>query len=133
MKVTRQSSTTADAVQWLGTSQSLQEIQALLAPASPLYDGDFDQQIQYRSLGVMVSTAHVPSGPMLQHLSPTGWVVKDGDTITIMTDDQFRRSYTQELPDEPDLGGAIVGTHPRLQELTADLSPEAKAILARDF
>ena len=122
MRVTRQMSEQADAVQWLSTSESLKAIQDLLFPASPLFDGDLNNAAAYRSLGVTID--HGAGYKQLEHLKPSGWVVKDSaGRIALLPDDQFRRLYAQETaattptattttPAAP-LGG-MQATHPRV-------------------
>lgn len=125
MRVIRQSSTEMDAVQWDGTLESLRAMQQLLAPGSPLYAHNGGGT---KALGVYITAlGDKLQAVSLQFVDPGGWVVRDGDDVTIYTDAQFKRLYTA-APGETD--GVIrprgatwtppSATHPRALAMAAE-------------
>lgn len=85
------------AVQWTGTEQSLQAIQDLIRPSSPLYE----PRDLGKSLGIKVANGggaesqFVPYS--LKWVDSMMWVVKDGDgRVDIYTDANFKALFVGE-------------------------------------
>ncbi len=73
-----------EAVQWDGAGLALRDIQELIFPASPLYRGPLGS-----NLGIYV-------GDSLIFLTKGDYLVKIGETITILPPAVFERHYGRE-------------------------------------
>lgn len=74
---------TVRAVQW--TDENVKDVQALLAPASPLWIPG------QRSIGVMIGTGvHA----QLYYAQVEDWIVRTGETIAILGPVEFAKRYT---------------------------------------
>src|SRR5262245_41911602 len=89
-----------DAVQWLGTLDSLREVQALIFPGSPsVHRTDYDLPLQLRQLGVLIDKDQPHTKHALVFVRAGGWVVKDAQgRVDAMTNVEFVARYSVVLP-----------------------------------
>lgn len=116
------------AVQWTG--HNLAEVQAFLAPASPLYQpgakrkkpmDDIAPLLQVNVRDNDADAQWAATGPhfKLQTVPLHGWIVKRSDTqeLSVVDRDTFAATYEERLGDGSvaafPLGAPIVATHPR--------------------
>lgn len=83
------------AVQWTGTDDSLQAIQRLLWPDSPL------RRREYMTIGIYVLTGQKYTPYELRFVEEGDWVVKEGDRLDIVTAEMFKQRYLIAGADAP--------------------------------